>query len=241
MTDVVAPPRKGWQMATVLGYRDETPRAKTFRLSLPGRPRHMAGQHYVVRLTAPDGYTASRSYSVSTAPDDSDEFEITVERLDEGEVSTFLHEVVEAGDELEVRGPIGKFFVWDGSSPALLVGGGSGLAPLMSMLRLARATGASDRVRLVVSVRGPGDLLFAAELPGPETMVIHTRQALPGEARPPGRITAEDLVPAVAAVGMEAVAYVCGSAGFCDTVTGLLTAIGFPVERIRVERFGPTR
>lgn len=243
MTETTLPtlPRKGWQMATVVGIRDETPRAKTFRLSLPGRAPHRAGQHYIVRLTAPDGYTASRSYSVASAPDDSDEFEITVERLEEGEVSTFLHDVVEIGDELEVRGPIGKFFVWDGESPALLVGGGSGVVPLMSMLRLARATGTSDQVRLVVSVRAPDDLLFADELPGPETTIVHTRQTLPGEPRPPGRITIEDLVPAAAAVGMGATAFVCGSAGFCDTVTGHLTEAGVPVERIRVERFGPTR
>jgi len=228
-------------MATVLGVRTETARAKTFRLSLPGRTPHLAGQHYVIRLTAPDGYTASRSYSVASAPDGSDEFEITVERLEEGEVSTFLHDVVEPGDELEVRGPIGKFFVWDGESPALLVGGGSGVVPLMAMLRLARAAGRSDRVRLVVSVRAPEDLLFADELPGPETSVVHTRRALPGEPRPAGRIALEDLVPAIAAVGPGATAFVCGSAGFCDTVTGLLTEAGVPVERIRVERFGPTR
>ncbi len=243
MTDTAPPtlPRKGWQMATVVRITDETPRAKTFRLSLPGRTPHMAGQHYVVRLTAPDGYTASRSYSVATAPDSTDEFEITVERLDEGEVSTFLHEVVEPGDDLEVRGPIGKFFVWNGETPALLVGGGSGVVPLMAMLRHARALNRSDRVRLVVSVRGPDDLLFPAELPGPETTVVHTRQALPGEARPPGRIRIEDVVPAVAGAGVGAIAYVCGSAGFCDTATGLLDEAGIPVERIKVERFGPTR
>ncbi|HEX7276112.1 MAG TPA: ferredoxin reductase [Acidimicrobiales bacterium] len=228
-------------MATVLGFRDETPRARTFRLSMPGRTPHRAGQHYVIRLTAPDGYTASRSYSVASAPSDEDEFEITVERLEEGEVSTFLHDVVEPGDELELRGPIGKFFVWDGETPALLVGGGSGVVPLMSMLRHARNTGRSDRVRLVVSVRGPDDLLFADELPGPETTVVHTRQTLPGEARPAGRITLEDLVPAVAGAGVGATAYVCGSAGFCDTVTGLLTEASVAVERIKVERFGPTR
>ena len=227
-------------MATVLGSKPETAHARTFRLSLPGRTPHLAGQHYVVRLTAPDGYTASRSYSIASAPDPSDEFEITVERLEEGEVSTFLHDVVEPGDELEVRGPIGKFFVWDGGSPALLVGGGSGAVPLMAMLRHARRTGKSDIVRLVVSVRSPDDLLFADELPGPDATVVHTRVAPAGDARPPGRIGLADLAPAVAAVGPDAKVFVCGSAGFCDAATDLLRQAGVPVERIKVERFGPT-
>jgi ferredoxin-NADP reductase len=235
------PPRRGWQTATVLDFRDETSRARTFRLCVPGAAPRLAGQHYVVRLTAPDGYTAARSYSVASAPDDSDEIEITVERLEDGEVSTFLHDTVEAGDELEVRGPIGKFFVWDSESPAVLVGGGSGVVPLMAMLRHARRTGRSDRVRLVVSVRSPDDLFYADEIGGPETTVVHTREAPPAPPRPPGRITLADLAPAVAAVGAGATAYVCGSAGFCDSATDLLREAGVPVERIRVERFGPTR
>jgi ferredoxin-NADP reductase len=230
----------GWQTATVVSIRDETARARTFRLSVPGRVPHLAGQHYVIRLTAPDGYTASRSYSVASAPDESDEFEITVERLEEGEVSGFLHDVAEVGDELEVRGPIGRYFVWAGSSPALLVGGGSGVVPLMSMLRLGRVLGRSDRVRLVVSVRGPDELLYAGELPGTETTVVHTRVTLPGEERPPGRITLVDLVPSVEAVGADATAYVCGSSPFCDSVTDLLREAGVPVELIKVERFGAT-
>ena len=147
--------------------RDETPGAKTFRLALARPQRHLAGQHYVVRLTAPDGYTASRSYSVASAPDDSGEIELTVERLPDGEVSGYLHDVVEPGDELEVRGPIGGWFVWRGDGPALLVGGGSGLVPLMAMLRLARREGRSDLVRLVVSVRRPADLYYATEIAGP--------------------------------------------------------------------------
>jgi len=233
-------PATGWQTATVVSSRDEAPRAKTFRLALSDPSPHLAGQHYVVRLRAPDGYTASRSYSVASAPDGSNEIEITVERLEEGEVSTFLHDVVEAGDELEVRGPIGRFFVWDGDSPALLVGGGSGVVPLMAMLRHARRTGKSDRVRLVVSVRSPAELLYADELPGPETTVVHTREAPAGSTRPPGRITLADLGPALSAVDPVTTAYVCGSAGFCDSVTALLVEAGLPVERIRVERFGPT-
>ncbi len=178
---------------------------------------------------------------MASAPDGSDEFEITVERLDEGEVSTFLHDVVEPGDELEVRGPIGKFFVWDGESPALLVGGGSGVVPLMAMLRHARRTGKSDRVRLVMSVRSADDLPYAAELPGPETTIVYTRVAPEGDTRPPGRVSMDDLAPSVEAVGPGAAVFVCGSAGFCDSMTDLLRQAGVPVERIKVERFGPTR
>jgi FAD-dependent oxidoreductase family protein/molybdopterin-dependent oxidoreductase-like protein protein len=153
-----------WQTARVVAIRPETARAKTLRLALPGPSLHRAGQHYVVRLTALDGYTASRSYSVASAPDRSPEYELTVERLERGEVSTFLHDVVEAGDELEVQGPIGKWFVWEGGIPAILVGGGSGVVPLMSMLRQARATPRSPLVRMVTSVRRPGDLCYADEL-----------------------------------------------------------------------------
>src|SRR6185436_17343130 len=141
-----------WRTARVLSIRDETQTAKTFRFSLGEPVSHLAGQHYVLRLTAEDGYTASRSYSIASAPDGSAEFELTVERLDGGEVSGFLHDVVAVGDELEVRGPIGGWFVWDGATPAVLLGGGSGVVPLMAMVRLARATDRSDRVRLVLSV-----------------------------------------------------------------------------------------
>jgi ferredoxin-NADP reductase len=136
-----APPPGKWQSATVVQIRRETATAKTFRLELAEHSDHLAGQHYVLRLTAPDGYTASRSYSVASAPDGSNEIELTVERLPEGEVSSFLHDEVVVGDELEVRGPIGGWFVWRGDGPALLLGGGSGVAPLMAMLRLAHRTG----------------------------------------------------------------------------------------------------
>jgi ferredoxin-NADP reductase len=230
-----------WQVATVLAVSDETARARSYRLRLARPVPHLAGQHYVVRLTAPDGYTASRSYSVASAPDASGEIELTVERLDGGEVSGYLHDVVEAGDELEVRGPIGGWFVWRGDAPALLVGGGSGLVPLMAMLRFARATGRSELVRLVVSVRTPDDLYYAAELPGPEVAVIYTRAA-PGETRPPGRLAAADLAPALApGPPLEGLtAYVCGSAGFVEHAGRLLVEGGLPVDQIRVERFGPT-
>ncbi len=217
--------------------RGETERVKTFRLALERPTPFRAGQHYVVRLTAPDGYTASRSYSVASAPDGSGEIELTVERLADGEVSGYLHEVVELGDRLEVRGPIGGWFVWDGEAPALLVGGGSGVVPLMSMLRLARQLDRSYLVRLVVSVRSPADLFYADELPGPEVSVVYTREAPPGEARPPGRLAVADLLPALDPAGT---AYVCGSTGFAEAASRLLVDAGVPVGRIRVERFGPT-
>jgi ferredoxin-NADP reductase len=223
-----------WQAATVVGIADETHRAKTFRLRPQAPAPHRAGQHYVVRLTAPDGYTASRSYSVASAPDGSGEIEITVERLEDGEVSTFLHDVVEVGDELEVRGPIGGWFVWDGMTPATLVGGGSGVVPLMAMLRLARRDGPDHPLRLVVSVRSPDELLYAGELPGPETTVVYTRRTPPGWPRPAGRLTLADLPPPAP------MAFVCGSSGFADAATALLMESGVPAAAIRVERFGPT-
>lgn len=227
-----------WQTATVVAITDETHRAKTFRLRLEHATTQLAGQHYVIRLAAPDGYTASRSYSIASAPDGSDMVEFTVERLEGGEVSTFLHEVVEVGDELEVRGPLGGWFVWDGATPALLVGGGSGVVPLMAMLRLARRAGATDLVHMVVSVRSPEDLLYASELSeaGPDVTVVYTRRSPPGLPRPPGRLTPADLP-----VGRPGrTGYVCGSTGFANAATDLLIGAGLAVAAIRVERFGPT-
>jgi len=226
-----------WEAATVTFVKDETPHAKTFRLALREPSRHRAGQHYVVRLTAPDGYSASRSYSVASAPDGTNEIELTVERLEGGEVSMFLHDVVEVGDELDVRGPIGGWFVWDGDRPALLVGGGSGVVPLMAMLRLARRTGKSDLLRLVVSARSPTELYYSMELPGPEATVLYTREAPPSWPRAPARLMANDL-PKVA--GTDATAYVCGSPGFCDAATDVLMTSGWTAAQIRVERFGPS-
>jgi ferredoxin-NADP reductase len=226
-----------WQTATVRAIRDETPTAKTFRLALGAPTGNRAGQHYVVRLTAPDGYTASRSYSVASAPDGTGEIELTVERLDDGEVSMFLHDVVEVGDELEVRGPIGLYFVWDGTQPAVLLGGGSGVVPLMAMLRLARANGRDDLVHLVVSVRSPDNLYYAAELPGPDATVVYTRHAPASSTRPAGRLTAADVQPHLRD---DATVYVCGSAPFADAIGDLVLGLGVRAERVKVERFGPS-
>jgi len=230
-----------WIVSTVVEIRAETPRAKTFRLHAPGTVRHLAGQHYVVRLTAPDGYTAQRSYSVASAPTDDDHVELTVERLPDGEVSGYLDDEVVVGDQLEVRGPLGGWFVWDGATPALLIGGGSGLVPLMSMLRHGRATGTSHLLRLVVSVRTPDDLLYADELPGPEVTVVHTRAAPGGSDRAAGRLTTDDLRMVLGPDPDERTrVYICGSGGFADAASAHLLELGIPAERIRVERFGPT-
>lgn len=226
-----------WQTASVVALRDETARARTLRLALSRPEPHVAGQHYVVRLTAPDGYTAQRSYSVASAPDESGTVDLTVERLEGGEVSGYLHDVVEVGDELEVRGPIGGWFAWSGDTRALLVGGGSGVVPLMSMLRLARRTGRSDLVRMVVSVRSPDDLYYADELPGPEVTVVYSRRTPPNAVRPAARLALADLAPLVVP---DVTAYVCGSARFADAASRLVVDAGVPVAAVRVERFGPT-
>jgi ferredoxin-NADP reductase len=215
----------------------ETKRAKTFRLALAHPSPHLAGQHYIVRLTAPDGYTASRSYSVASAPDGSNAIDLTVEQLIDGEVSTFLHEEVVIGDELEVRGPIGGFFVWQADSPALLLGGGSGVVPLMAMLRLARKTGKNDLVKLVASVRAPDELLYASEIHGPETSIVYSRTTPDDYPRGPGRLKPEDVAPLLA---RDQTVYVCGSAGFADAASHLVVDLGIPVHQVRVERFGPT-
>jgi ferredoxin-NADP reductase len=227
-----------WQSATVIDVRPETANAKTLRLRLPRPSQHLAGQHYLVRLTAPDGYSASRSYSVASAPDGTDAIELTVERLEDGEVSSFLDDELAPGDELEVRGPIGGWFVWRGDTPAVLVGGGSGVVPLMAMLRLARRTGRSDLVRMVVSARSPDQLYYAHEIPGPETAVVYTREIPPSWPRPPGRLELKDLPHPL---DPHATAYVCGSSGFAEAAAALLQEAGMAVEQIRIERFGPTR
>src|SRR6478735_5772399 len=182
------PPVGPWQHATVTSIRDETPRVRTYALALDRPAPHLAGQHFVVRLTAPDGYTAQRSYSVASPPGDGSSIELTIERLPDGEVSTFLHDELQVGDPLEVRGPIGGWFVWDGSSPALLIGGGSGVVPLMAMLRLARRQPEQSLARLLLSVREPPDLIYARELVGDDTTVLYTRASSPGSQRAPGRI-----------------------------------------------------
>jgi ferredoxin-NADP reductase len=226
-----------WQDATVVDIRTETPTAKTFALNLPHRTPYVAGQHFIVRLTAPDGYTAQRSYSAASPPGDGSSIELTVERLPAGEVSTFLHDGLEVGDTLEVRGPIGGWFVWDGATPAGLIGGGSGVVPLMAMLRLARRTPHQSLAHLIVSARSPADVIYADELAGADTTVLYTRATPTGATRAPGRLTADDLRPYVRD---DATVFICGSARFAEGATDRAREAGFPERALRIERFGPT-
>ena len=240
MTDlprVEVPLVGAWQQASVTEIRVETPRVNTFSLRLAHPAAHLAGQHFVVRLSAPDGYTAQRSYSVASPPGDGSSIELTVERLPDGEVSTFLHDELQVGDPLEVRGPIGGWFVWDGSSPALLIAGGSGVVPLMAMLRVARRQPHQSLVHLLVSAREPSDLIYASELVGDDATVLFTRASPTDTSRAPGRITVDDIRPHVRS---NATVYVCGSARFAATASELAVECGFDSGAIRVERFGPT-
>ena len=227
-------PSGGWRTATVTDVRHPLADAVRLRLDVADRIQHLAGQHYVVRLTAEDGYRAQRSYSVASAPGDP-LVELFVERLFEGEVSTFLADVVEPGDQLEVRGPIGGWFVWDGERPALLVGGGTGVVPLVAMLRTARVLGRTDLLRIAVSTRTLAELPYADELLEAGALVGTTRE--PHEVRPAGRLTTADLVP-LWEPGQTA--YVCGSAGFAEAASQLLVEFGVPAPDVRVERFGPS-
>jgi ferredoxin-NADP reductase len=216
----------------VAGVRRPLARSVQLKLDVRDRVDHLPGQHYVVRLTAEDGYTAQRSYSVASAPDEP-LVELFVERLEDGEVSPFLADVVEPGDELEVRGPIGGWFVWEGDEPALLVGGGSGVVPFVAMVRHARALGRLGLLRIAVSARTLAELPYADELVAAGALVVTTREA--HGIRPAARLTAMDLVP-LWEPGQTA--YVCGSTPFAEAAGQLLVGMGVPPTSIRVERFG---
>lgn len=233
------PMRHRWQRAELVAAWPQTATARSLLLRPAEWQPHLPGQHYLVRLTAPDGYTAQRSYSVASSPARIGLVELVVERLADGEVSPHLHDVLAVGDILEVRGPFGGYFVWDATAPAVLVGGGSGVAPLMSMLRCWRELGMPVPLRLVVSVRMPSQLWFAAEY-GPETTLVYTRAAPPGWPRRPGRLDGETIGAILAGVPADATAYVCGSHGFAEHAGGLLLAAGKDAGQIRVERFGPS-
>ncbi|MFI8949638.1 ferredoxin reductase [Streptomyces sp. NPDC053750] len=225
-----------WQTATLTGIRRETPRASTFRLAVPGWAGHLPGQHLMLRLTAEDGYVAQRHYSLASAPDDSGHIELTLDHVADGEVSGWFHTVARPGDRIEVRGPLSGFFAWPGDRPALLLGAGSGVVPLMSMVRHHRARGLSVPLRLLVSARSPEELIYAREF-GAETTPVFTRSAPDGA--PVGRMTASHLAPFLSEPpvgGWEA--YVCGSNAFAEHASRLLVAAGQPVHRIRIERFG---
>ncbi|MFE2700555.1 ferredoxin reductase [Streptomyces mirabilis] len=225
-----------WQTATLTEIRRETPGAATFRFAVPEWTGHLPGQHLMLRLTADDGYVAQRHYSLASPPDDTGHIELTLDHVEGGEVSGWFHTVARPGDSVEVRGPLSGFFAWPGDRPALLVGAGSGVVPLMSMLRHHRARALDVPLRLLVSTRGPEELIYAREY-GAETTPVFTRTAPEGMAV--GRLAAAHLAPLLAERppgGWEA--YVCGSNGFAEHASRLLVEAGQPVDRIRIERFG---
>ena len=197
---------------------------------------HLPGQHYDVRLTAEDGYTAQRSYSVGSSPLDEGEIELTIDRLADGEVSPYFHDVLVEGDQVEVRGPFASYFVWRGEAPVLLLGGGSGVVPLMAMLRHRRRTMPDLPMRLVYSVRTAEDVIYADEL-GDDAVLTFTREAPEAWAGHTGRIDPSLIDKADATSGL---AFACGSNGFVETAAELLLDAGFDPRQIRTERFGPT-
>jgi ferredoxin-NADP reductase len=229
----MAAPVGGWRTAVVREVRHPHPDAVILRLEVPDRVDHLPGQHYVVRLTADDGYTASRSYSLSSAPADP-LVELYVERLPDGEVSGYLAEEVRPGDQLEVRGPIGGWFVWDGHTPAVGIAGGSGVVPLVAMLRHARDLGDGASLTLAVAARTWAQLPYADELATAGAVIALSREA-DTDGRPAGRLSAAELVPLLAA---DATYYLCGSPGFTEAASDLLMELRVPSEVIRVERFG---
>ena len=197
----------------------------------------MPGQHYDVRLTAPDGYRAQRSYSIASSPLDEGEIELTIDRLADGEVSPYFHDVLEVGDQVEVRGPFASYFVWRGERPVLLVGGGSGVVPLMAMLRHRRRTMPDLPMRLVYSVRIRRGGHLRRRARRRDDGLTYTREAPAGWTGHTGRIDAQ-LLAGAAEPG--AIAFICGSNGFVESAAALLLAAGFEPDRIRTERFGPT-
>ena len=239
-----------WQVATVVGIRLETPRVKSYALELPDWPGQRAGQHVDIRLTAEDGYQAQRSYSIASAPTGAPRIELTVERVEEGEVSPFLHDVVVVGDRFEARGPIGGYFVWEPSStaPLLLVAGGSGIVPLMAMLRHRAAAGADAPTTLLYSSRTVSDVIYGAELDvlatrGDRLRVIQTltREQPASWSGYSRRIDRAMLADALAGAGNGGVeAFVCGPTPLVEVVAEGLVGLGLPARRVKTERFGPS-
>jgi ferredoxin-NADP reductase len=240
--------RLTWLVGTVTALRDETPTARTIVLDVPGWRGHAAGQHVDVRLTAEDGYSAQRSYSIASAPD-GQRLELTVQRLDDGEVSPYLSETLQVGYPLELRGPIGGWFVWDpvDPPPVLLVAGGSGIVPLMAMVRERAEVGSTTPFRLIYSVRSPDQIIYGPELAkraavgdGFELTYVYTRTAPPGSDRPAGRISARDLAIEGWEPAQRPAVFVCGPTGYVEAVASTLTSAGHDPGRIKTERFGPT-
>ena len=239
-------PKLRWRVARVVDSEPETESAQTIGLTVPGWSGHVAGQHIDLKLTAEDGYSAQRSYSLSR-PVDGERIELTVQGIADGEVSPYLVRL-SAGDEIELRGPIGGWFVWrpDEEARVLLVGGGSGIVPLMAMLR-QRVVSGNAELRLVYSVRSPDDVYYAQELDRLErecgwlqVALVYTRAAAPDAARPPGRIGYGDLAPTRWTSDPDTRVYVCGPTGFVESATAKLIEQGHQPSAIRTERFGPS-
>ena len=240
-------PRTTWRLADVLDVVHETAGAATLVLDVPDWPGHRAGQHVDVRLTADDGYQAQRSYSIASAPEEA-RLALTVERLDDGEVSPYLVDDVHSGDQIELRGPIGGWFTWEAAQggPLLLIAGGSGLVPLMAMLRHRRLAGSDAAARLLLSVRSADDVLYAGELDavGAEAGVTvartFTRRPPEGWTGPARRVDRAMLEEVGWPPATRPRTFVCGPTGFVESVANELVAIGHEPDRIRTERFGAT-
>jgi ferredoxin-NADP reductase len=236
--------RLSWRLAEVVALRDETPRVRTLALAVADWPGHRAGQHVDVRLTAEDGYRAERSYSIASPPEEA-VLALTVERLEDGEVSPFLTQELRVGDRLEVRGPIGGYFVWEAAmgGPLLLVAGGSGIVPLMAMLRHRAAAGAAGAVpaRLLYSCRTPADVIYRGEVDRlADVRYTFTRAQPPGWTGYRRRVDLAMLAEVAWPPAQAPLCYVCGPHGFVEAAAGALAGLGHRPERIRTERFGPS-
>jgi ferredoxin-NADP reductase len=238
-----------WRVARVVAVHDETATGRTLALAVHDWPGHVAGQHVDVRLTAPDGYSAVRSYSIASAPSSDGRIEITVDRLPNGEVSPYLTQQVMVGDQLEVRGPIGRWFVWNPEQvgPIQLIAGGSGIVPLMAMIRSRTSAGSKAPFRLLYSIREPGAIFYHDELQafsGQGNSVVityaYTRVTPKDWPRRAGRIDMELIATGTWPSNLRPTSYVCGPTSFVEHATDLLIAAGQDRERIRTERFGAT-
>jgi len=238
-----------WRVGTVVALHDETATARTITLEVPDWPGHFAGQHVDVRLTAGDGYFAVRSYSIASAPNSERHVEITVERLPNGEVSPYLTQELAVGDRLELRGPIGGWFVWhtQQTEPIQLIAGGSGIVPLMAMIRSRASTDSAAPFRLLYSVREPGAVFYRDDLQALSDQdhslgltYAYTRVAPKDWPRPAGRIDAALIANTTWPSKLVPTCYVCGPTSFVESASRLLTASGNDPDKIRTERFGPT-